>query len=101
MPVAVKFRPGVDQHIFGKADSAQTSLSALHPANRTFIAGRNNDHQIHVTVFGRRAPRMRAEQPYLLGLKLGFQPFDSLLQKTWLDCLHGVKSNILAAKLKG
>ena len=72
MPVAVKFRPGIYQHVFGEADAAQTSLGALHPADGAFVAGRHNDHQIHVAVFGRRAPGVRAEQPDLLRLKSAF-----------------------------
>src|SRR5580700_2410054 len=67
MPVAVKFRPGVDQHVFGETDSAQASLSALHAANGAFIAERHNDHQVHIAVLARRAPGVRAEKPDLLG----------------------------------
>src|SRR5450759_416663 len=69
MPVAVKFRAGVDQHVFGEADAAQTSLRALHPADGSFVAGRHNDHQVNVAVFIGRAPGVRTEQPDLFRLK--------------------------------
>jgi len=85
MPVAVKFRPGVDQHVFGETDSAQASLSALHAANGAFIAERHNDHQVHIAVLARRAPGVRAEKPDLLGLKFRFQSLDRLFQKARLN----------------
>ena len=100
MPVTVKFRPGVDQHVFGEADSAQTSLSALHPADGAFVAGGHNDHQLYIAVFGGRAPSVRAEQPDLLRLKFKFQSFNRFLQKAGLNCLHGIKTSIMAAALK-
>jgi len=100
MPVAVKFRPGVDQHVFGEADSAQTSLSALHPADGAFVAGRHNDHQVHIAVFGGRAPGVRAEQPDLLRLKFRFQSFNRFFQKAGLNCIHDAKTNSMAVDLK-
>ena len=66
---AVELRSYVDWHIFGEADSAQTALSALHPADRAFVAGGQDDHQVHITVLGGRAPSARAEEPDLLRLK--------------------------------
>jgi hypothetical protein len=100
MPIAVKFRPGVDQDIFGETDAAQTSLSALHPADGAFIAGGHDDHQIHVAVFGGGAPRVGAEEPDLLRLKLGFQSFDRFFQKARLNGLHNEKISTLAVDLK-
>ena len=94
MPVTVKFRPGVNQHVLGKADAAQTSLSALHPADGAFVAGSNYDHQIHIAVFGGRAPRVRTEQPDLLRLKFGFQSFNRFFQKGGLNCLHRIENNM-------
>ena len=100
MPVAVKFRPGVDQHIFGEADAAQTAVRALHPADGAFVAGRHNDHQVHIAVFRGRAPCVRAEQPDLLRLKFRFQSFDRFFQKGGLNCLHALKTSIVAATWK-
>jgi hypothetical protein len=100
MPIAVKFRPGIDQHIFGETDAAQASLSALHPADGAFVAGGHNDHQVHIAVFGGGAPRVRAEKPDLLRLKFGFQSFDRFFQKARLNGLHAVKITTLAADLK-
>ena len=96
MPVAVKFGPGVDQHVFGKTNSAQASLGALHSADRAFIAGGHDDHQVHIAVFGGRAPSVRAEEPDLFGLKFRFQSFDRLFQKATLNCLHAAKTSTLA-----
>jgi len=100
MPVAVKFGPGVDQHIFGEADAAQASLSALHAADGAFVAGRHNDHQVHIAVFGGRAPSVRAEEPDLLRLKFRFQSFNRFIQNVRLNCLHGVKISTIAVDLK-
>ena len=100
MPVAVKFRPGIDQHIFGEADAAQTSLRALHAADGAFVAGWHNDHQVHIAVFRGRAPSVRAEQPDLFRLKFRFQSFDRFFQKAGLNCLHGLKTSIALAALK-
>ena len=100
VPIAVKFRPGVDQHVFGETDSTQTSLSALHPTDGAFIAGGHNDHQVHIAVFSGRAPSVRAEQPDLLRLKFRFQSFNRFFQKAGLNCLHGVKTSIMATALK-
>ncbi len=80
MPVAVKFWPGVDQHVLGEGDSAQASLGALHPADGPFVAARHNHHQVHIAVFSRPAPGVGAEQPDLLRLKFGFQPFNRFFQ---------------------
>ena len=100
MPVAVKFGPGVDQHIFGEADAAQTSLSALHPADGALVAGGYNDHQVHVAVLSGRAPSVRAGEPDLLRLKFGFQSFDRVFQKPRLNGLHDVKISTMAVDLK-
>ena len=100
MPVAVKFRPRIDQHIFGEADAAQTSLSSLHPADGALVAGGHDDHQVHIAVFGGRAPSVRAEKPDLLRLKFRFQSFDRFFQKSWLNCLHGLKISTRAVDLK-
>lgn len=90
MPVAVKFGPGVDQDILGETDAAQTSLSALHPPNGAFVAGRHDDHQIHIAIFVGCAPSVRTEKPDLLRLKFGFQSFDRFFQKLRLNGLHDV-----------
>jgi len=100
MSVAVKFWPRVDQHVLGEADSAQTSLGALHPPDGSFVAARHNDHQVNIAVFSGRAPGVGAEQPDSLRLKFGFQPFNRFFQKSGLNGLHGADSSIIAAALK-
>ena len=100
MPVSVKLGPRVDQHIFGKAYPAQSSLSALHSADGAFVAGGHYDHQIHIAVFGGSAPSVRAEEPDLLGLKFRFQSFDRLFQKARLNCLHGIEISTMDVNLK-
>jgi len=100
MPVAVKFWPGIDQHILGEADSAQASLGALHPADWAFVAARHNHHQVNIAVFSGCAPGVGAEQPNLLRLKFRFQPFNRFFQKSGLNGLHAAQTSIIAADLK-
>jgi len=89
MPVAVKFRPGVDQHVLGEADAPQTALSALHPADGSFVAGGHNDHQVNVAVFIGRTPGVRTEQPDLFGLKFLDQLLCGCLDETVIERFQG------------
>ena len=91
MTVAVKFSPGIDQHVFGKTDSSQTPLGTLHPADGAFVAVAHDDHQVYIAVFGRRSPSVRAEKPDLLRLEFRSQSFDRTLQKAWADFVHSAR----------
>src|SRR5713101_150204 len=82
MAVAVKLRPRLDKHVFAHVQIAETMMRPLHPAGRSLSALTDDHHQVHVTVFMWRAPRVRAKQKDLLRLELGFQPFHDLLQQT-------------------
>src|SRR5258708_5896082 len=62
MAVAVKFRAGLDKHVFAHVQIAETMMRALHPADGPLAAFADNHHQIHVAVFMGRAPSVRAEQ---------------------------------------
>src|SRR5260370_9014895 len=60
---------------------AQTTLRTLVASDGTLVALRQNQHKVHVAVFGGRAPGMRAEQINFLRLKFSFQPLDDIFQK--------------------
>lgn len=58
---------------------------------RPGFAVAHDDEQINVAVFMRIAPGVGAKEINLLRLKLGFQPFNRMLQKAGRNCLHGGK----------
>ena len=100
MFVTVHFPPRSHQHIGGKGQPAQTFLGALVTPDAPLVAGGHNDHQIHIAVFGGRAPGVRAEKPDLLRLKFGSLSFNRFFLKVGLNCLHAIKTSIKAAALK-
>jgi hypothetical protein len=100
MFVAVHFSPSSHQHVGGHGQPAETLLGALVAPDGALAAAWHNDHQIHIAVFGGRAPSVRTKQPDLLGLKFSFQSFDRLFQKAGLNGLHRAETSNKAADLK-
>jgi hypothetical protein len=98
--VALKFGSRIDQHVFGKADAAQTSLGALHPADGAFAARCDNYEQVNVAVITRSAPSLRAKEIDFFGLKFLFQAFNSFIQKGRLNGLHSPKITMIETALK-
>src|ERR1017187_1299505 len=86
-PDAVHLAPCPHQHVNGEWQSPQTKLRPLVAPDGALIAFLQNNHQIHVAVVRRRAPRVRAEQINFLRLKLGFQPFHCCFQQAWRNYL--------------
>src|ERR1019366_7985193 len=56
--IAINLGARRHQHIFRKPHATQTTVGALHPFDVAFVAVADDDHQIHVTIFRRRAPSM-------------------------------------------
>jgi hypothetical protein len=88
MFVAVNLGAGWNKHVFGKAQSCQAAMGALHSPDGFLAALSDNYHQIHIAVIVRNAPRVRTEQINFLRLKLCLQPFHSLVQCAWRNGLH-------------
>lgn len=76
-------------------------MSALHSPDRRFLTVRHNNHQVHVAVFGGRAPGVRAKKINFLWLKFFLQPFNGFVQKDGLNCFHGLKIIMAARKAQG
>jgi hypothetical protein len=64
-------------------------MRPLRAANGSFIAMRNDNEQINVTVLVRMAPGMGAIKPHLVGLKLRHQPLRDRPQKIVIERFHG------------
>jgi hypothetical protein len=64
-------------------------VRALRATDGRFIALAKDDKQINVTVVVRITPRVRAEQPDLLRLKLRHQPLRGRLKQIFVDRFHG------------
>ena len=63
-------------------------MRALGTADGRFVAVRHDDKEVNVTVVVRVAPRMRAIQPDLLGLKLRHEPLSGRLKQSISKHFH-------------
>lgn len=77
-----------NEHVFGKTNPTQAAVSASHPLDAAFVATRHDDHQIHIAVFARRAPGVRAEHPDLFGLKFRHEPLRGCLKQIVVKGFH-------------
>src|SRR5438128_2572009 len=78
-----------NEHVLRKTDPAQTAMSALHSLDAAFVAGRHNDHQVNVAVFGRRTPSVRAKKPDLFGLKFRYESLRGCFKQVLVQRFHG------------
>ena len=56
-------------------------MRTLHSLDRAFVALAHDHHQIDVAIFGRGAPRMRAEEINRIRLELRLQAFNDGFQQ--------------------
>src|SRR5438552_11055235 len=70
MTKPLQFRSRFNEDIHRRANSTQATMRPLGSANRRLIALRDDHEQIEVAALVRLPPRVRSEQPDLLGLEL-------------------------------
>ena len=79
-----------NDHVLWHPQAAQTSMRPLRAADGRFIALAYDDHEVHVAVFGGRAPGVRTEQPDLLWLKFCDEPLRGRRQQIVVERFHGL-----------
>jgi len=79
---AIHFLARFHEHILWHPQAAQATVRALGTADRRFVATRDHDQEIDVTVLVRVTPGVRAIQPDLLGLKFRHQPLCGRLKQS-------------------
>lgn len=88
MPESLQFGTCLHENILGNAQSAKTPVCSLCPADRRFVAFRDNHKQIKVAALIRLSPGVRAEQPHLLHFKLRGQPPGHVVKQVLANCSH-------------
>src|SRR5260370_14501462 len=88
MAEALDFRACLHQNICRDVQPTETTMRALRPAHRWFIALRNYNQQVKVAALVRLSPCMRAKQPHLLWVKLRVKATRHLIEQLLTDSLH-------------